>query len=260
MPPVCSAVAELNRTAAGEVVGVVLDDPAELLVPLVDAAAVVEELEGGDEAEELEALEELGELEVGAVGWKLAFLAPKPTFDAKRPPTETESVSLLPVRTSWPPALSDAVTCALAAMFGLLMALIRSPTVSVPVDANVVVLVPSLTVIVPFLGIPRVRSAVFADSGTVPVPVAGEPVLAALEEDVAELACEACTALCNAAVSWASTRACASLVAMLAMPLASLDERPPMAEISALLNAELWVWLCAWLPVVLVLLPERDAA
>ena len=116
------------------------------------------------------------------------------------------------MRTSWPSALSDAVTCALVATFGLLMALIRSPTVSVPVDANVVVLVPSLTVIVPFLGIPRVKSAVFADSGTVPVPVAGEPALAALEEDVAELACEACTALCNAAVSWAWTRVCASLV------------------------------------------------
>ena len=231
MPPVCSAVAELNRTAAGELVGMVLDDPAELLVPLVDA----------------EELEELGELEVGAVGWKLAFLAPKPTSDAKSPPTETEFISLLPVRTSWPSALSDAVTCALVATFGLLMALIRSPTVSVPVDANVVVLVPSLTVIVPFLGIPRVTSAVFTDSGTVPVPVAGEPALAALEEDVAELACEACTALCNAAVSWAWTRVCASLVAMLAMPLASLDERSPMAEISAVLNAELWAWLCAWL-------------
>ena len=60
----------------------VLDDPVELLV----SGRVVEELEGEDDAEELE---ELGELEAGAVGWKLAFLAPKPTFDAKRPPTET---------------------------------------------------------------------------------------------------------------------------------------------------------------------------
>ena len=59
MPPVCSAVAELNRTAAGELVGMVLDDPAELLVPLVEDA---------------EELEELGELEVGAVGWKLVVL------------------------------------------------------------------------------------------------------------------------------------------------------------------------------------------
>src|SRR5579862_5405995 len=88
-----------------------VDDAAELLAVLVADAAVPEELE--------EALEELG---VGAVGWKLSLLAPKPTFDAKTPPTEMESVSFLPVRTNWPLELSVAVTCALAAMFGLLMA------------------------------------------------------------------------------------------------------------------------------------------
>lgn len=69
-----------------------VDDAAELLAVLVADAAVPEGLE-----EELEEVEELG---VGAVGWKLSFLAPKPTFGAKTPPTEIESVSFLPVRTN----------------------------------------------------------------------------------------------------------------------------------------------------------------
>lgn len=107
--------------------GVVLDDPVVPLVPLVVDAPVLEE----GEVLELPLLE----VEAGAVGWKVSFLGPKPTFDAKSPPTEIWTLSLLPVRTRWPLALSEAFTCALAAMFGLLMALIRSPTVSVPVDA-----------------------------------------------------------------------------------------------------------------------------
>ena len=97
-------------------------------------------------------------------------------------------------------------------------------------------MVPSLTVIVPFSGIPRVKSDVFAESGTVPVPVAGEPVVEALEVGAA---CEACTALCNAAVNWALTRSCAILVAMLARPVASLVMTPPIAVISASFNAAL---------------------
>lgn len=125
MPPVCSARAELNRTAAGELAAVLVDDPVELLAALVDDPAALEELEEV-EPEALEELEELAALEVGAVGWKLEFWAPKPTLDAKTPPTEIESVRFLPVRTRSPPALSDAVTWALAATFGLLMALIRS--------------------------------------------------------------------------------------------------------------------------------------
>ena len=57
------------------------------------------------------------------------------------------------------------------------MPLIRSATVSVPVEAYVVVLVPSFTVTFPPAGIPRVIRAVLAESGTVPVPIAGEPTL-----------------------------------------------------------------------------------
>ncbi len=70
------------------------------------------------------------------------------------------------------------------------MALIRSPTVSVPVDVYVVVLVPSLTVIVPVAGIPSVSSDVPVVSGTVPVPVAGvsgKVGALALEEDELEV-------------------------------------------------------------------------
>ncbi len=140
--------------------------------------------------------------------------------------------------------LSHAVTCA---FFGplVLIALIRSPTVSVPVDAKFVVLVPSLTVMVPFGGIPRVNSDVLAVRGTVPVPVAGDPeaeegALEPLDDDDVEPACEACTAPCNAAVSWALTRANAVLFAMPARPCASLATALPMPVMSAVLNA--WVW------------------
>lgn len=180
VPPVFSAVAELYSTAAGGLADVAADDP------LVEDAVVLDELAEVDAVEELPVL-----AAAGAVGWKLEFLAPKPTFDAKSPPTEIESVRFLPVRTSWLLEFNDAVTCAFAAMFGLLMALIKSPTVSVPVEANVVVLVPSLTVIVPFSGIPSVRSEVVGESGTVPVPVAAAPAAGALEVEPPELACEA---------------------------------------------------------------------
>jgi hypothetical protein len=66
--------------------------------------------------------------------------------------------------------------------------------VSVPVDLYVVVLVPSLTLIVPFARIPRVSSVVLVKSGAVPVPVAGElggvgeleePEVLELDEDAA---------------------------------------------------------------------------
>jgi len=52
---------------------------------------------------------------------------------AKVPPTDTVSVLYLPVMTRSPLLLSDAVTCALPKTF-VLRALIRSATVSVPVD------------------------------------------------------------------------------------------------------------------------------
>lgn len=74
------------------------------LLPLLVEDAVLEELEEAD------VLEEVGVLEAGATGWKLAFLVPKPIFDAKRPPTDIGTVVLSPVRTSCPLPLSDAVT------------------------------------------------------------------------------------------------------------------------------------------------------
>lgn len=85
------------------------------------------------------------------------------------PPIDTDSLSSLPVMTSLPLLLSDAFTKALP----LLIAPIRSATVSVPVEEYRVVLLPALTVIVLFGGIPRVESGVLAVSGTVPIAVAG---------------------------------------------------------------------------------------
>ncbi len=80
------------------------------LLPLLVEDAVLEELEEADVLEEVEVLEEVGVLEAGATGWKLAFVVPKPIFDAKRPPTDIGTVVLSPVRTSCPLPLSDAVT------------------------------------------------------------------------------------------------------------------------------------------------------
>lgn len=99
----------------------------ELLVPLdAELAGAVEGVEEPDAAEEPED---------GAVGWKPAFPTPKPMAVASVPlPTiAIESLSFRLVITSWPLAFSDAVTCALVGR-SMLMALIRSPTVSVPVD------------------------------------------------------------------------------------------------------------------------------
>jgi len=132
--------------------------------------------------------------------------------------------------TSLPLLLSHAATFALPKTF-VLMALSRSPTVSLPVDVYVVVLVPSLTVIVPFARIPSVNSEALAVSGAVPVPTAGEPKVteereepeAVEPEDEDEEAVEPpddddvppalleppeppCKALCTADVSWLLTR------------------------------------------------------
>lgn len=249
MPPVCSALAELSGMLDEVPVAALVGD-AELLIPLdeepVDALAALEGLGLA------EAPEDVGELDEGAVGRKLSFLAPKPTFEAKRPATETGSVLYLPVITRLPLPLSDAVTCALPATF-VLMAPIRSLTASVPVDAYVVALVPSLTVIVPFGGIPRVSSGVFNVSGTVPVPVAGTGLdeferPAELEEleledeggdaDAVGLLLEDDrSSLCMAAVSWVLTRVNAVWLAMLARPFAWLIIAEPIAEISASLCA-----------------------
>lgn len=60
----------------------------------------------------------------------------------------------------------------------MLRALIRSPTVSWPVDLYVVVLVPSLTVNVSVATKPSVSSVVLAVSGAVPVAIAGAAAVA----------------------------------------------------------------------------------
>jgi hypothetical protein len=129
------------------------------------------------------------------------------------------------------------------------MAPIRSATVSAPVDAYVVVLVPSLTVIAPSAGIPRVNSEVLAMSGTVPVPVAGEPeepeepeeleeleeleleeedAFESLDDDAVELPALPEIALCSAAESAVLTRFKAVWLARLARPWASLDTALPI--------------------------------
>ncbi len=99
--------------------------------------------------------------------------------------------------TNLPLLLIDAVACAPPGL--VLMASIRSATVSVPVDVYVVVLVPSLTMIVPWAGIPRLDSEVLVVSGTVPVPLARElEGLEALEElDALEPLDEDDDALCD---------------------------------------------------------------
>ncbi len=137
------------------------------------------------------------------------------------------------------------------------MALTRSATVSVPVDVYVVVLVPSLTLMVPVVGIPRVNSEVLVVSGIAPVPVAGEPkkweevkkpdgleepeeleleedddedALEPLDDD--ELPDEDCSALCTAVDSSVLTRFNAVWLAMLARPLAKLVMAEPIVVIS----------------------------
>jgi hypothetical protein len=148
-------------------------------------------------------------------------------------------VSFLLVMTSWPFRLSDAVTAALPTKSAL-MAFIISPTVSVPVEAYVVIPVPALMVIEPPAGIPSVSSEVLVLTDALLVPVAGE--LGALDElaDPAGLEMEDeddpvealddgnavspkdCRALCTAAESWELTRFKAVSLAMLARPFDKL--------------------------------------
>ncbi len=65
------------------------------------------------------------------------MLLPKPIFDAKVPVTDTESLTLLPLTTSLPALLSEAVTCAVPGRSAL-MALIRLATVSLAFELYVV--------------------------------------------------------------------------------------------------------------------------
>lgn len=130
------------------------------------------------------------------------------------------------------------------------MALIRSPTVSEPVDVKVVVLVPSLTVIAPVDGMPSVNSDVLVVSGVAPVPVAATGVGVAvveLEDDDDDWPVTCAIAACSAVCIWVLTRSCAFLVAMLERPLLSLVVRLLIAWISDVLadadcDAD-WAWL-----------------
>lgn len=117
-----------------------VDDPVALV--LVPDLASVAELEEAGECEEFEEpdelVEELDEFEVvadGSFGVKLSLPLPKPMAAAAVPVplTVIKLVSFLAVRTSWPLLLREALTCALVGR-STLMALIRSATVSLPVD------------------------------------------------------------------------------------------------------------------------------
>jgi len=110
-----------------------VDDPVELVV-VPDLASV--ELEAVDELDEPEELAEAEELVVdGSFGLKLSLPRPKPMAAASLPlpPTVIKLVSFLAVNTNWPLLLREAVTCALVGR-STLIALIKSATVSLPVD------------------------------------------------------------------------------------------------------------------------------
>lgn len=138
------------------------------------------------------------------------------------------SVVLLLVMTRSPVELSEVVTAALPTRW-LLSDAIRSPTVSEPDDAYVVVLSPALTVIMPPARIPRVDSGVPKVSGAVPVATAGfaEELLwlEELEEGVEPVVDEPVLPsrmFSIAADSWEFTRFKAVLLAILARPLPKL--------------------------------------
>jgi len=109
---------------------VALPDPRDVLDPLAPA------VEGPDvELAEAEVPEVAVELLGGSGGWKALLPVPKPMAAASVPlPTiAMESLSFRLVITNLPCALSDAVTWALVGR-STLMALIRLPIVSLPVD------------------------------------------------------------------------------------------------------------------------------
>ncbi len=181
-----------------------------------------------DDPKELEDVEELGELDDfavlddGLVGWKAELPLPKPMALASVPlPTSAiESFWFLLLTTSLPLLLSEAVTCALVGR-SRLIASIRSPTVSVPVDVYVVAFKPALIVIVPPGRIPKLDSGVPVVSTAEPMPVAGPPDVLVVrdvpgdpefEENDAAVALDddepewPCNRLWTPATSWELTR------------------------------------------------------
>ena len=92
------------------------------------------------------------------------------------------SLVFLAVMTSLPLPLIEAVTKAGPE----LMALIRSATVSSPVEVYWVMLVPASTLNVPPGRIPSVDNGVLVVSGTVPTAVAGVGLKALIDAEVVE--------------------------------------------------------------------------
>lgn len=144
----------------------------------------------------------------------------------------------------------------------MLRALIRSPTVSLPVEVYDVAVVPAVTVIVPPERIPRLDSGVLVVTGTVPVPVAGvgevldvpeeeeeaeELAVEPLDDEELELLEEDCSACCTSAEIWLLTRFNAVWLAMLARPFTSLVSAVPMVLISDASALDAWLCACAWL-------------
>jgi hypothetical protein len=197
----------------------------------------------------LAVVEELGAAEEAAFGVKLLFPVPKPSAAASLPLPSIVMMSLVSrdVMARWPLALSDATTNAGPE----LMALMRSPTVSVPVDVYCVMLVPSSMLNVPPGRIPSVDRGVFAVTGTVLVPVAGvgeELDFDDVPEDDVELAgdeesLEEPPSICwMRAVSWDFVRVNASLLAILARPFPRLVSASCMTVMSE--SSADCAWLC----------------
>lgn len=161
------------------------------------------------------------------------------------PPMVMVSVVLRLLMTRSPRLLSEAVTAALPTR-SLLSAFIRPPTVSLPVDAYVVVLLPALTVMMPPARTPSVDRDVLSVTGAVPVAAAAVgPELLGLEDAVGVLAGEGevsdvppdFSTFCIAADNWVLTRFRAVWLAMLAKPLPKLASAELMAPITELVAA-----------------------
>jgi hypothetical protein len=207
-------------------------DLEESLDFFVDDVALLEDAPLGEfEAlDELEALEELDVsevLEVGVFGVKLLLPVPNPSAAASLPlpSTVTISLSFLAVMTSFPLPAIVAVTKAGPE----LIALMRSATVSLPVDVYFVMLVPSSTLKVPPGKIPKLESEVLVVTGTLPIPVAGvgeagtefdDVAVAVFDDGEDDDVPEGFSTACTAADSSELTRFKAVPLAILANPFA----------------------------------------
>ena len=127
----------VSATRLGNAVEVFDFDEVELLLDDVGVLELCDPLDDELVLEpEVPCELEIVELEFdGAVGSKAELPTPKPMAAASvpLPTTAIESLSFLLVMTSLPELLSDALTCALVGR-SRLIALIKSPTVSVPVE------------------------------------------------------------------------------------------------------------------------------